>query len=132
MKRSAEYRAWRHAKERCLNPRNKDFASYGGRGITMSPEWLRDFSTFLRDMGLRPSGCTLDRKDVNGDYERRNCRWATEEEQYNNRRDNRHVTIAGTTMTIAQWCRRLHLKEGTVRMRLYQGDTPERALRPTG
>lgn len=71
---------------RCENPQNKDFADYGGRGITVSPEWRRDFTAFKRDMGPRPEGFTLDRIDANGNYEHGNCRWATWSEQRTNQR----------------------------------------------
>lgn len=74
--------------ERCENPKYKRFADYGGRGIKVTPRWLK-FENFLADMGERPMGKTLDRIDVNGNYEPGNCRWATPKEQRANRRDTR-------------------------------------------
>lgn len=74
--------------ERCENPKYKRFGDYGGRGIKVAPRWLK-FENFLADMGKRPRGKTLDRIDVNGNYEPRNCRWATPKEQRANRRDTR-------------------------------------------
>lgn len=75
------YRAWQSIKQRCNNPQNKDYPIYGALGIKMCDRWIESFENFLDDMGIRPEGKTLDRKDPNGNYEPRNCRWATWEEQ---------------------------------------------------
>ena len=83
---TVEYRAWRGAIQRCCNPKNKDFKNYGGRGISVCRRWRNSFQNFLTDMGKRPSGRTLDRKEVNGNYTPNNCRWATWKQQANNRR----------------------------------------------
>lgn len=77
------YISWENMKQRCLNPRHTAYASYGGRGIKVCEEWL-DFKNFLRDMGDRPEGMTLDRINVNGNYEPGNCRWATRTTQSRN------------------------------------------------
>lgn len=82
------HRSWLKMIERCENPKYKRFGDYGGRGIKVAPRWLK-FENFLADMGKRPRGKTLDRIDVNGNYEPRNCRWATPKEQRANRRDTR-------------------------------------------
>lgn len=88
MKRTPEYLAWRNMRTRCFNPRIQQWADYGGRGITVCERWLT-FENFYADMGLRPSPRhSLDRLDNDGNYEPGNVRWATREEQQQNRSDN--------------------------------------------
>ena len=79
--RTSEYNTWIEAKARCFNPRHRKYESYGGRGISMCEEWQSDFLAFYRDLGSRPTGLSLDRKDNDGDYKPGNCRWATRKEQ---------------------------------------------------
>jgi len=83
---TAEYKSWAQAKQRTTNPNNSDFALYGGRGISMCERWLNDVQSFYADMGRCPEGMSLDRIDVDGNYEPGNCRWATQLEQVHNRR----------------------------------------------
>ncbi len=68
-------------KQRCLNPENKSYADYGARGITVCERWLKSFEDFYADMGPRPEGMTLDRRDSTKGYSPDNCRWATHLEQ---------------------------------------------------
>jgi hypothetical protein len=82
-----EYRAWSGLKQRCLNPDNKNWEAWGGRGITVFPGWVHDFPAFLAHVGPRPgAGYSLDRIDVDGNYEPGNVRWANVGMQNNNRR----------------------------------------------
>ena len=82
------YRSWTLMKSRCHNRRNIGWKDYGGRGIVVCPRW-HWFENFLADMGERPVGTTLDRIDVDGDYEPSNCRWATPSLQSSNQRERK-------------------------------------------
>jgi hypothetical protein len=96
-----EYHAWCGAKSRVSNSKSPSWGDYGGRGITMYPEWFDSFELFLRDMGKCPKGYTLDRINNNGNYEPGNCRWATNKQQTLNRRKFvNHETLRGF---IDQW-----------------------------
>lgn len=83
------YGSLRSAIDRCHNPNSKDFARYGGRGITVCDRWRDDPSLFFSDIGERPEGATLDRIDGSRGYEPGNCRWATWTEQARNRSNNK-------------------------------------------
>ena len=84
--RTAEYRIWRHMKSRCLNPKVPCFKYYGGRGIRVCIRWLNSFPNFLADMGRRPSpDLSIERKNNDGNYTPKNCKWATRSEQNKNR-----------------------------------------------
>lgn len=104
---SAIYAIWRGMVARCTVPTNKDFARYGGRGITVCDRWMK-FEDFFADFGFsRPSERhSIDRRDNGKGYELGNVRWALPVEQQNNRRDTVLLTLDGETLSMAQWSRK--------------------------
>jgi len=82
---SGTYRSWLAMRARCLNVNDSRFSDYGGRGIKICKRW-DNFLNFYADMGDRPKGYSIDRIQVNGDYEPENCKWSTASEQRNNQR----------------------------------------------
>lgn len=124
---SPVYQAWKSMKQRCNNPKNKQWDDYGGRGITVCKSW-KWFGNFYRDMGMPPPDTSLDRIDNDGNYEPGNCRWATKEEQDNNRRSNRNLTWKGRTQTVSQWARELGMNKRTLLNRLNTGWLVDQAL----
>ena len=103
--KTAEYNTWIKMKSRCDNPNDAKYADYGGRGIAICAAWSADFDAFLSDMGPRPTAAhSIDRKNVNGNYEPANCRWATNLEQARNKRKHRIVIFQGAEMPLSQAC----------------------------
>jgi len=111
------YFSWGNMIQRCTNPKYTHYARYGGRGITVCTRWF-DFANFLEDMGERPKGTTLDRIDVNGNYEPSNCRWATRQEQSLNR-SNCFYTLRGVTKSWSEWFKHYNIKRSTFDQRVY-------------
>lgn len=115
------YWVWTKIKARCYNPNCREYKNYGGRGIKMCKEWLdpKNFVEWAYASGYNkdaPKGqCTLDRIDVDGEYSPTNCRWITNLEQQNNRRDCRFVEYQGEKHTIAEWARKLQIPETSLR-----------------
>lgn len=133
-RQSVEYRCWTHIKTRCCNPRSKSYPNYGGRGISVCPEWLSSFETFYSDMGPRPSGKdSIERIDNNGNYEPSNCRWATSQEQRANQRQRRityRITLTHNdeTLPLPEWSERTGISIDSIRARLKMGWSVEDAL----
>lgn len=124
------YRTWQSMKDRCYNPNSKAYKNYGGRGIRICDKWLGvdGFANFLNDMGERPKDKhSIDRIDPDGPYSPDNCRWATWEQQENNRRINKYYEYAGKRMTLPQWSRELGINLHTLHYRRYvkKLDVPE-------
>lgn len=112
---------WRKMKTRCFNKNDKIYKYYGGKGITVCPEWKTDFMSFY-DWAMSngyTDDLTIDRIDVNGNYEPKNCRWTTMKVQANNTTRNRYITYKGETHTLSEWCDILGIDSGLVRNRIY-------------
>lgn len=122
------YGIWNSMRQRCTNPKNSAYRSYGGRGITCCKEWLDSFPAFFADMGLPPKGCSLDRKDNSLGYSKANCHWASRKQQGNNRRSNVFLTAHGKTQTLMQWADELGVTDQCIRSRLEVGWDLDRAL----
>lgn len=116
------YSKWEHIKDRCLNPNDKGYKNYGGRGIKICDEWIDSFETFYNwsmQNGYK-EGLTIDRIDVNGNYEPSNCRWVTMKEQSNNKRNNIYIEYNGEIKTLKQWCDELNMNYKKIHNRLYK------------
>lgn len=124
-----EYQVWANAIDRCENPGSAQWSRYGARGVKVCAAWRTDFAKFLSDMGTRPGDrYSLDRIDVNGDYEPGNCRWATAKEQALNRRNTRVLTIEGRRQPLEAWAREVGLPLNTVRKRFERGWPAEQII----
>ena len=129
VRRSYLHRVWDSMKTRCTNPRSGNYKNYGGRGIKICDRWLHSFEAFAEDMGPRPSAAhSLDRIDVDGDYEPKNCRWATWKQQGRNRRTNVFVTIGNETKCLAEWAEESGIEYATVTKRIREGWEPALAV----
>lgn len=124
---SATWKSWRAMMVRCYNPKHPAYTRYGGKGIQVCQEW-QDFIRFLADMGERPTGCTLDRKDGSKGYSQENCRWATVQEQNENKAGLAWIEYAGLRLTQAEWSRRTGIGMTTLCWRLKHGWPVERIL----
>lgn len=116
---SSIYDTWTSMIQRCTNPKNDRFSDYGGRGITVCDEWL-NIENFYKDMGDKPKGMSLDRKDNDKGYCKENCRWATPKEQQNNMRSNVNIMYNGKIQTLSQWARELNIRVGTLNSRIFR------------
>lgn len=117
-----EYNIWLKMKARCLNPSDAKYPIYGGRGVAIHPEWVSDFTAFLRDVGPSPSRQhSIDRIDVNGDYRPGNCRWSTAKEQSRNKRSHRLVSVDGRLMPLSQACELTGINYRSALYRLNRG-----------
>lgn len=127
---SPEYQAWASIRDRCFNPKTRGYENYGGRGITMHPDWVNDFSEFLSHVGRRPSPThQLDRIDNNGHYEPGNVRWTTRKQNNRNRRNNNRIQAFGREKCLVEWAEEIGISKQLLRARIYElGWTPERAI----
>lgn len=127
-KKTIEYNSWASMRQRCLNINNPAYESYGGRGIDICERWNR-YENFLIDMGRKPSGeYSIERKDNNKGYFPSNCKWATKEEQANNRRSSRLIVHKGRMLTLARWAKDKKMTSSQLWKRLANGWNMQDAL----
>lgn len=122
------YRIWLTMRRRCYEPAFKGYPDYGGRGIAVCDRWRNSFENFLADMGEPTEGLTIDRINVNGNYEPANCRWATYLTQGRNKRNNRFINYQGKTQTLSAWAEEKGLTVTAICRRLQLGWDIARAL----
>lgn len=129
------YNIWSGMKDRCLNKNSKKYSSYGGRGIEVYKEWLDKENGFINFYNWAMSNgysdeLSIDRIDVNGNYEPSNCRWATNKEQQNNTRINNNIEIDGVIKSISMWSQESGVSRQTILRRLEKGITGRDLLNP--
>jgi hypothetical protein len=125
---SKTYKIWASMKKRCDNPADNGYHKYGARGIKYCEKWGL-FENFFSDMGLCPSGYSIERINNNGDYEPDNCKWIPLKDQARNRRSNRYITYNGITKTIIQWSEHYNIEYRKLYVRLVTLNwTPELAF----
>ena len=130
MSESSTYRTWRNMLQRCENEKNPHYKSYGARGIIVCDQW-KIYANFLKDMGVRPKNTTLDRIDNDGNYELKNCRWATSKQQSRNHSRNLTFVINGEQKTLIDWCEQHQIKYKTAHARIRCGFSIEESLEIT-
>lgn len=126
----ALYGTWKNMVQRCYNPANSHFDSYGGRGIVMCDRWRESFANFLEDMGEKPSPAhSIERRNNNEGYCKENCSWELIEVQANNKSNNRVFEFNGKRQTLAQWARDVGITRRTLALRIDRlGWSPQRAF----
>lgn len=126
---SSEYCVWDGMIQRCTNENSPMWDRYGARGITVHPEWIKSFQSWIEHVGPRPSmKHTIDRKDNNKGYVPGNVKWSTAKEQGRNKATNRMITFRGETKCLAEWAETLNMKFATLWARLHDGWDIEKAL----
>lgn len=132
--KTKDYNCWNAMVSRCYNSNLKCFKNYGGRGVGVCKRWRfgekgkSGFECMMQDMGPRPKGLTIERKNNNGSYTPSNCAWGTRRVQGANKRNNILISLEGTSHIAAEWSRRLNLCPSTVYKRYHLGWTPQQIL----
>lgn len=125
------YRIWRAIKARTVYESQTQYKDYGGRGIVVCEEWKNNFYKF-KEWALKngyQDNLTIDRINVNGNYEPNNCRWITKSEQNNNQRSNVILEYKGQKMNVYQWAKKLNVKANTLYKRIYRNYSIEKILK---
>ena len=131
--KSRLYGIWRAMINRCNNQSHQSYNRYGGRGIKVCPEWSSEFLNFKKwalDNGYSDN-LTIDRIDVDGNYEPSNCRWVTWDVQFNNKRNSISITYHGITKSSKEWSNETGISRTTIYRRYHSGLSAEEILKPT-
>lgn len=122
MAKTRIYNIWLRMRQRCSDDKCLEYNLYGGRGITVCNEWMdfEQFHNWAISNGYKEN-LTIDRIDVNGNYEADNCRWATRLQQANNKSTNHVIEYNGESKTLAEWSRETGIGSSLIRWRLKQG-----------
>jgi hypothetical protein len=132
MSRHPTFAVWRSMNDRCRLPTHQAWHNYGARGIRVCERWQESFENFWEDMGpTYAAGLTLDRRDNDKNYTKRNCRWVTPEVQGNNRRGNIRIPTPWGLLTVAQASRRSGVGDTTILYRIKQGWPEHELLKST-
>lgn len=136
LSKTPEYAAWDNMLARCSNPQHRAYKNYGGRGISVCAEWAGrpdGLLRFISDMGSRPKGMSLDRRNNELGYCKENCYWATRQKQAINRRSTIFITIDGVTQPANAWCAKYGINETTAYERIKRGwSACDAVVTPTG
>lgn len=123
------YMRYRSMIKRCYEKTHKEYANYGGRGITVCSRWLDSVENYIEDMGFPPfKDASIDRIDNNLGYSKENCRWATKKEQSENRRATTMVNMNGENLCLSDWSKKLGLNKQSVARRIKAGWSVEMAI----
>lgn len=128
--KTALFNVWIGMRNRCYQKNTKYYSNYGGRGIVVCPEWKDNFETFEKwalTNGYQ-KGLSIDRKDVNGNYEPSNCKWSTNKQQCNNKRNNHYISFNGKTQSLQMWADETGIDRSVIGYRLKKGWEVEKAL----
>ena len=128
LRKTPTYNSWDNMIGRCYRPSQPDYDSYGGRGIEVCSRWRESFNNFVTDMGVRPDGTSIDRKNVDGNYEPGNCQWSTNKEQQNNKRNSIRVPYNNELLTIEEVSNITGIPQTTIRNRISKGISSDRWL----
>ncbi len=118
MSHTKEHDTWCDIKKRCGNPNNSHYESYGGRGIKVCDRWRESFENFYADMGSCPKGFSIERVNVNGNYEPSNCKWISMKDQMKNLQKSRYLEYNGKRMIMADWARDFGIRPNDIAYRL--------------
>lgn len=122
MSYTSEYRSWAGMLVRCFNKNCKAYDRYGGRGITVCERWRNSFQNFYDDMGRKPKGYSIERKDNNGIYSPENCKWSSVQDQARNRRSNIKITYNGETICLAEYAEKIGVDFFVLYRKLKRGE----------